>query len=60
MPCVDSAAPLWTSRDELPGSPGLREDHREMLLTRATDAEPQITVGHAGAVDLAVRSRRSP
>ena len=42
---MESLVPLWTSREELPALSGLREDRREVLLTRATDAEPQITWG---------------
>jgi cytochrome c oxidase subunit 1 len=45
IPCVESAVPLWSSREELPALSGVREDRREILLTRATDAEPQITWG---------------
>jgi cytochrome c oxidase subunit 1 len=45
VPCVDSSVPLWSSREELPALSGVREDRREILLTRATDAEPQITWG---------------
>ena len=44
VPRVDSATPLWSDQD-LPALSGLRSDRREILLTTATDADPQITWG---------------
>src|SRR5581483_7928496 len=45
VPRVDSATPLWSGDDALPALAGLRADRREILLTSATDAEPQIVWG---------------
>jgi cytochrome c oxidase subunit 1 len=45
VPCVDSLTPLWADAEALPAYSGLREDRREILLTAATDAQPQIVWG---------------
>ena len=42
LPCVDSAAPLWTQRDALAAFGGLRAHKREIALTSAIEAKPQI------------------
>ena len=42
LPCVDSAAPLWTQRDALGAFGGLRTHKREIALTSAIEAQPQI------------------
>ncbi|HEX6833891.1 MAG TPA: cbb3-type cytochrome c oxidase subunit I, partial [Rudaea sp.] len=45
VPRVDSLTPLWSDEESLPAFSGLREDRREILLTAAIDAQPQIVWG---------------
>jgi cytochrome c oxidase subunit I+III len=40
IPVVESRAPLWDRRDELPVVTGLRTDVRDVLITTMLDAEP--------------------
>ena len=42
LPCVDSPVPLWTQRDALAACDGLSSRKREIALTSAIDAKPQI------------------
>jgi cytochrome c oxidase subunit 1 len=40
LPTVDGREPLWHTPERLPGVTGLAADKREVLITRALDAEP--------------------
>jgi cytochrome c oxidase subunit 1 len=42
MPVVETSEPLWDQPDELPVAHGLRLDRRELLLTTAGEAEPDL------------------
>jgi cytochrome c oxidase subunit I+III len=42
IPVVSSHDPLWEETDGLPAVSGLRIDQREVLLTTAVDAEPDV------------------
>jgi cytochrome c oxidase subunit I+III len=48
VPRVDNDTPLWSKRELLRAFSGLRSDRREIVLTTATDAQPQITWGMPG------------
>ncbi|MDB5703448.1 MAG: cytochrome ubiquinol oxidase subunit [Sphingomonas bacterium] len=40
MPVVDSAAPMWSDREDRPVMAGLASDCREVLITTAVEAKP--------------------
>jgi cytochrome c oxidase subunit 1 len=42
IPVVETSEPLWDQPDELPVAHGLRLDRRELLLTTAGEAEPDL------------------
>jgi cytochrome c oxidase subunit 1 len=44
-PVVESRAPLWTGDGSLPVMEGLSTEHREVLLTTVSDAEPDVREG---------------
>jgi cytochrome c oxidase subunit I+III len=47
-PFVESRHPLWTATDGLPVMDGLSTEHREVLLTTISTAEPDIREGSPG------------
>jgi len=41
LPVVESQSPVWDEREEKPVVVGMRDDHREVLITSVLDAFPQ-------------------
>jgi cytochrome c oxidase subunit 1 len=42
IPVVSSASPMWEAQTTLPVAGGLQVDRRELIITTASDAQPQV------------------